>query len=87
MLTDGIASAYREGATASPAQRGRRGAADLDLRRAATPTPYLFEDRRATWLADHALGEEVFGPLGLVVRVAGRRARCATIAARARRAS
>ena len=32
-------------------------------------TPYLFEVSGADWLADHMLGEEVFGPLGLIVRV------------------
>lgn len=31
-------------------------------------TPYLFEATGDAWLADHTLGEEVFGPLGLVVR-------------------
>ena len=37
-----------------------------DLRNA---TPYLFEVSGDDWLANHALGEEVFGPLGLIVRV------------------
>jgi NADP-dependent aldehyde dehydrogenase len=32
-------------------------------------TPDLFEVSGDAWLANHALGEEVFGPLGLVVRV------------------
>jgi NADP-dependent aldehyde dehydrogenase len=32
-------------------------------------TPYLFEVSGDDWLANHALGEEVFGPLGLIVRV------------------
>jgi NADP-dependent aldehyde dehydrogenase len=32
-------------------------------------TPYLYETTGDAWLADHALGEEVFGPLGLIVRV------------------
>ena len=39
-----------------------------DLRNA---TPYIYETDGATWLANHALGEEVFGPLGLIVRVTG----------------
>ncbi|EEX12475.1 NADP-dependent fatty aldehyde dehydrogenase [Citreicella sp. SE45] len=33
--------------------------------------PNLYETDAATFLQDHALGEEVFGPLGLVIRVAG----------------
>ena len=37
-----------------------------DMRQA---TPYLFEVSGDDWLANHALGEEVFGPLGLIVRV------------------
>ncbi len=32
-------------------------------------TPYLFETTGDEWLSNHALGEEVFGPLGLIVRV------------------
>ena len=37
-----------------------------DLRQA---TPYLFEVSGDAWLGNHALSEEVFGPLGLIVRV------------------
>jgi alpha-ketoglutaric semialdehyde dehydrogenase len=68
MLTDGIASAYRDG---RDRVAGTAGVQDLlsstcDLRNA---TPYLYETTGDTWLANHALGEEVFGPLGLIVRV------------------
>jgi len=70
MLTDGIAKAYRE------------GKARFDTRNAVTPVlttdssgrearPNLYETDAATYLQDHALGEEVFGPLGLVIRVSG----------------
>ncbi|AXC48624.1 aldehyde dehydrogenase (NADP(+)) [Paracoccus suum] len=69
MLTDGIAAAYRE------------GQARLDSRNAVRPVhvtrsegrsaaPNLYEVRGADWLQDHDLGDEVFGPLGLVVRAA-----------------
>jgi NADP-dependent aldehyde dehydrogenase len=34
-----------------------------------TASPNLFETTGDVFLRDHALGEEVFGPLGLVVRV------------------
>jgi alpha-ketoglutaric semialdehyde dehydrogenase len=37
-----------------------------DLRNA---TPYLFATTGKEWLDNEILGEEVFGPLGLIVRV------------------
>ncbi|WP_332719033.1 aldehyde dehydrogenase (NADP(+)) [Pelagibacterium mangrovi] len=68
MLTDGIAKAYREGRNRIAASAGVREVltSTCDLRNA---TPYLFLTDGATWLANHQLGEEVFGPLGLVVTV------------------
>ena len=68
MLTDGIAAAYRD------------GKAKLDASNAAKPVlttesegrnalPNLYETDVTAFLADHALEEEVFGPLGVVVRV------------------
>ncbi len=68
MLTDGIAAAYRQGRDRVAAQTGVREVLTsvCDLRQA---TPYLFEVTGADWLGNHALGEEVFGPLGLIVRV------------------
>ena len=68
MLTDGIAAAYRKG---RDRVAGSSGVQELvtstcDMRNA---TPYLFETTGETWLANHDLGEEVFGPLGLVVTV------------------
>lgn len=67
MLTDGMAGAYRKGAARIA---GTKGVQDIltttcDNRNAA---PYLFETTADAWLANHELGEEVFGPLGLVVR-------------------
>ena len=69
MLTDGIAKAYRDGRDRIAAGAGVREVltSTCDLRNA---TPYLFETDGDSWLANHELGEEVFGPLGLVVRVA-----------------
>ena len=69
MLTDGIAQAYRAG---RDRVAGAAGVQEVltsvcDLRNA---TPYLYETTGKNWLANHALGEEVFGPLGLIVRVA-----------------
>ena len=68
MLTDGIARAYRAG---RDRVAGSAGVQELltsvcDLRNA---TPYLFMTTGETWLENEALGEEVFGPLGLIVVV------------------
>ena len=70
MLTEGIATAYRDGQ-----QR-------FETRNSVTPllstksegreaNPNLYETDAESYLQDHALGEEVFGPLGLVIRVSG----------------
>ena len=69
MLTDGIAAAYRSGRDKVAGASGVRDVLTTvcDQRNA---TPYLYETSGADWLADEALGEEVFGPLGLIVRVA-----------------
>lgn len=68
MLTDGIAEAFRQGRDRVAAGAGVRSvlSTTCDLRNA---TPYLYEVSGHDWLNDHALAEEVFGPLGLVVRV------------------
>jgi NADP-dependent aldehyde dehydrogenase len=68
MLTDGIAQAYREG---RDRVSGSAGVIELltstcDMRHA---TPYLYQTTGQAWLANEELGEEVFGPLGLIVRV------------------
>jgi len=70
MLTDGIAEAYRKG---RDRVRGSAGVREVltstcDLRNA---TPYLFTTTGKEWLANAELGEEVFGPLGLVVAASG----------------
>ncbi len=69
MLTDGIADAYRNGAGRLQQAEGVQEvvATSCSLREA---TPYLFETTGKAWLANEVLGEEVFGPLGLVVKVA-----------------
>ncbi|MBU3031079.1 aldehyde dehydrogenase family protein, partial [Paracoccus marinaquae] len=70
MLTEGIAAAYRD------------GQARFEGRNSVTPllsteshgrqaSPNLYQTDAQSYLQDHALGEEVFGPLGLVIRVAG----------------
>lgn len=69
MLTDGIAAAYRAGRDRIAATAGVREVLTsvCDRRNA---TPYVYEVAGADWLADEALGHEVFGPLGVIVRVA-----------------
>ena len=67
MLTEGIAAAYRAGRDQIAGTKGVQEVLTsmCDQRDA---TPYLFATTGAEWLANEALGEEVFGPLGLVVR-------------------
>ncbi len=69
MLTDGIAGAYRSGRDRVAASAGVQEllTSTCDLRNA---TPYLYRVSGKDWLTNHALGEEVFGPLGLIVTVA-----------------
>lgn len=70
MLTPGIAEAYREGKARFEARNAVRPVLETasEGRMAA---PNLYETDADAYLQDHALGEEVFGPLGLVVRVGG----------------
>lgn len=66
MLTDGIASAYREGQHRIASAEGVQAllTSMCDQREAA---PYLYQTTAQNWLANEALSEEVFGPLGIVV--------------------
>ncbi|MBM3605064.1 MAG: aldehyde dehydrogenase (NADP(+)) [Alphaproteobacteria bacterium] len=68
MLTDGMAEAYRSGAARVGAGKGVRSllTATCEARNAS---PYLFEVSADDWLENHELTEEVFGPLGLIIRV------------------
>lgn len=68
MLTEGIADAYRRGRDRIAQGSGVREllTSVCDLRNA---TPYLFVVSGDDWLADRALSQEVFGPLGLIVTV------------------
>lgn len=67
MLTDGIAAAYRQGRDRIAGTRGvQEVLTSMCDQRSATP--YLFATTGDEWLADETLGEEVFGPLGLIVR-------------------
>lgn len=68
MLTDGIAKAYHDGQAGFAARNTVEPLLVTESTgRAASPN--LFETTGDRFLADHALSEEVFGPLGLLVRV------------------
>ncbi|WP_265502963.1 aldehyde dehydrogenase (NADP(+)), partial [Paracoccus beibuensis] len=68
MLTDGMAEAYRQGAARVGAGKGVRSLVTTSCE-ARNASPYLFEVSAADWLENHELAEEVFGPLGVIVRV------------------
>lgn len=68
MLTDGIADAYRDGTKRIGSTTGvtELMGTSCSTRDAA---PYLFQTTGDAWLKNEELGEEVFGPLGVVVIV------------------
>jgi NADP-dependent aldehyde dehydrogenase len=69
MLTDGIANAFRTGvAKWQKSAAARKEFGEVCAERAATPV--LFSTSATDWLAHPELSEEVFGPAGVVVRVA-----------------
>lgn len=68
MLTDGIAEAFRAGRDRIAAGKGVRAVLTTTSDR-RNATPYLYEVSGTDWMAEHALAEEVFGPLGLIIRV------------------
>ena len=70
MLTDGIAAAYRDGKARFDGRNAVRPVYVTDSA-GRNANPNLYETDTGTYLQNHALGEEVFGPLGLVVRVEG----------------
>jgi len=67
MLTDGIASAYREGVDRMGKSNAVKPVLTSDsAERSASPN--LYETTADAFLGEDDLAEEVFGPLGLVVR-------------------
>ena len=68
MLTDGIAEAYRKGKAHFEARSSVQTVLATE-QQGRTASPNLYETNLEAFLADETLGEEVFGPLGLVVRV------------------
>ncbi|AOF89128.1 aldehyde dehydrogenase (NADP(+)) [Sinorhizobium sp. RAC02] len=68
MLTDGIAKAYHDGQARFESRNTVKPLLTTESS-GRNALPNLFEISGEQFLADHALSEEVFGPLGLVVRV------------------
>jgi len=68
MLTDGIAEAYRDGQKRIASGKGVREVL-TSMCNNRDAAPYLYATTGESWLNNHDLGEEVFGPLGLIVRV------------------
>lgn len=66
MLTDGIATAYRDGQQrVAETEDVRELLSSKCVRRDATP--FLYQTTGKNWLANETLAEEVFGPLGIIV--------------------
>ncbi|GHC72056.1 aldehyde dehydrogenase (NADP(+)) [Limoniibacter endophyticus] len=68
MLTDGIAKAYRDGKERFDARNSVKPVLSTESKERQA-SPNLYETTGEAFLADHTIGEEVFGPLGIVVRV------------------
>lgn len=68
MLTSGIAQAYQSGTQRMQSQTGVTALLTHPAE-AREAFPHLLLTTGDTWLANPSLGEEVFGPLGLVVTV------------------
>ena len=68
MLTDGIAEAYRQGVARVQQIDNLHEVVGTNCT-GRNALPYLFDTKLETWSAEPHLAEEVFGPLGIVVRV------------------
>ncbi|MBT9387033.1 aldehyde dehydrogenase (NADP(+)) [Pseudooceanicola sp. CBS1P-1] len=68
MLTAGMAKAYRDGKARFDGRNSVRAVYTTESE-GRSASPNLYEVSSAAFLEDHALTEEVFGPLSLVVRV------------------
>ncbi|MEP2717092.1 aldehyde dehydrogenase (NADP(+)) [Pseudophaeobacter sp.] len=70
MLTKGIAAAYAQGREEIAAGHGVTTLLSSDAPDDRSATPAIFVASGEDWLANDDLSEEVFGPLGIIVRVA-----------------
>jgi NADP-dependent aldehyde dehydrogenase len=69
-LTTGIADAYFDGRDRVAATKGTTTLVTSKRTDKRSVTPSVFETTGAQWLSSDALAHEVFGPLGIIVRVA-----------------
>lgn len=67
MLTDGIASAYRAGQQRLSNTQGMHELMTSSSKD-RNASPYLFSTTAQNWLSNDKLAEEVFGPLGIIVK-------------------
>jgi 2,5-dioxopentanoate dehydrogenase len=68
-LTAGIAASYRDGRDRIAAVAGTTTLVASEFEGDRNVAPDVFEVTGAQWLANDDLGHEVFGPLGIIVRV------------------
>ncbi|URQ76121.1 MAG: aldehyde dehydrogenase (NADP(+)) [Candidatus Ochrobactrum gambitense] len=68
MLTDGIAKAYQDGKAHFDSRNSVKPVLTTESK-GREASPNLYETTGEAFLGDHTIGEEVFGPLGVVVRV------------------
>jgi alpha-ketoglutaric semialdehyde dehydrogenase len=68
MLTDGIAAAYRSGSDRIAGTTGVQEVLTSMCEPNRSGSPALFVTSGEAWQENEVLGEEVFGPLGLIVR-------------------
>ncbi|GAA5540555.1 MULTISPECIES: aldehyde dehydrogenase (NADP(+)) [Brucella] len=68
MLTDGIAKAYQDGKAHFDSRNSVKPVLTTESK-GREASPNLYETTGDAFLGDHTIGEEVFGPLGVVVRV------------------
>lgn len=67
MLTEGMAEAYRTGAGRVSESKGVKSLLNSSCE-GRSAAPYLFNVSAEDWMSNEELSEEVFGPLGLVIR-------------------
>lgn len=68
MLTNSMADAYRSGTRQIAEGAGVKSLLATSCE-GHTTAPHLFDVSASDWLGDEVLAEEVFGPLGLMIRV------------------
>jgi NADP-dependent aldehyde dehydrogenase len=70
MLTKGVAAGYAQGCRDIAAAQGVTPLLNAEATDDRSATPAIFVTTGAAWLANEELAHEVFGPLGIIVRLA-----------------